>query len=81
MKRILAGMCFGVALTITLLFVALFVWKFTSYEAYIWIIEGPWPFGSLGSGPFQLVTILTVALKVGILLSIGTWLLMLDRKE
>lgn len=26
-----------------------------SYERYIWLINGPYPFSHLGSGPFQLM--------------------------
>ena len=40
-----------------------------NYERYIWIISGPYPFNSFGSGPFQLFMFLGL-LIFGILLII-----------
>lgn len=29
-------------------------WIHGDYDRYLWIISGPWPYSSMGSGPFQM---------------------------
>lgn len=31
-----------------------------SYERYIWVINDPYPFSQFGSGPFQMITYITL---------------------
>lgn len=52
----------------------IFSWLISDYERYVWLINGPYPFSHLGSGPFQLrlMTLLgclgVVSLTISILL-------------
>lgn len=40
-------------------------------ERYLWIISGPAPFNSLGSGPFQLVVYAGLIIAGGLLIATG----------
>lgn len=44
-------------------------WIHGDYERYVWIISGPRPYDSFGSGPFQLVMYSTLFLT-GLLLTV-----------
>lgn len=44
-----------------------------NYEVYIWLINGPYPFSQLGSGPFMLLTFLCSFLVGYALFSLGLY--------
>lgn len=46
-------LCFGVLLVVSPVVLNWFIHG--DFERYLWIINGPYPFNSFGSGPFQMV--------------------------
>jgi len=62
-------LCWGV------IFIASPVWLtwfiHGNYERYLWIINGPFPFSSFGSGPFQLFMFIFLVLAGILMISVG----------
>lgn len=55
-EDISSSLCFGIGF---LLLIAPFVMNWfihADYDRYLWIINGPYPFSDMGSGPFQVMT-------------------------
>lgn len=55
LKEVIVDVILGLGFLFLISPVALFWFIHGDYKRYIWIINGPYPFSSLGSGPFQLV--------------------------
>ena len=57
MKRFIIDIVSSVLLGLGIILLAspllLYWWIHGSYERYIWIINGPYPYSSFGSGPYQ----------------------------
>jgi len=54
-KIFIMNLFWGLGLVLVISPVVLYWFIHGSYERYIWIINGPYPFSSLGSGSFQIL--------------------------
>lgn len=52
--KFLSDLLLGLGFIFTISPIILYWFIHGSYERYIWIINGPYPFSNFGSGPFQL---------------------------
>ncbi|MBI3956533.1 MAG: hypothetical protein HY340_00900 [Candidatus Kerfeldbacteria bacterium] len=52
-----------------------------NYERYLWIINGPYPFSHMGSGPFQLAMYAQLVLVGLALFALGVVLELFLRKK
>lgn len=55
LKEFIVDLFLGLGLVLVLSPLALYWFIHGDYERYIWIINGPYPFSSLGGGPFQIL--------------------------
>jgi hypothetical protein len=74
MKKLLLDLFTSLLLGIgclALLSPAFFYWWVNgSYERYVWIINGPAPYNSFGSGPYQLLNFFILPIVLSIILII-----------
>jgi hypothetical protein len=54
LKEFIMDVLLGLGFIFVISPIALYWFIHGSYDRYIWIINGPYPFSSLGGGPFQL---------------------------
>jgi len=54
-KECAAALFFGLGFVFLISPVLLYLFIHGSYERYMWIIQGPFPFSHLGGGPFQIL--------------------------
>ncbi|HHV19469.1 MAG TPA: hypothetical protein GXZ27_11585, partial [Thermoanaerobacterales bacterium] len=66
-KEYISDLFLGIGFILIISPSVLFWFIHGSYERYIWIINGPYPFGHFGGGPFQLFMYLGLFI-VGIIL-------------
>lgn len=59
MRRVLGDLLSSLLLGLGVILLAspflLWWWIHGSYERYVWIISGPYPYDNLGGGPFQVM--------------------------
>lgn len=66
--KLLSSLLLGLGF-ISLLSPIFFYWFIHgSYERYLWIINGPWPFSDFGGGPFQLIYLIILPIIFGLIL-------------
>jgi len=55
LKEFIVDLSLGLGVVLVISPVALYWFIHGNYDRYIWIINGPYPFSSLGGGPFQIL--------------------------
>jgi hypothetical protein len=70
-KEYISGLFLGIGFILIISPSVLFWFIHGSYERYIWIINGPYPFSHFGGGPFQLFMYLGLFIMGVILIAIS----------
>jgi hypothetical protein len=66
-RKLTATLLLSIGIVTPIMLLAFLVWMHSDYNTYLWVINGPYPFSHMGSGPFVLWMFFIVMAASGVL--------------